>query len=141
VAFATPEEAARVGTPERYVRVVGVVIRGDEAIVAQVMNADGYPAAYEIETATCYRKGSGWVHGSSGNFNASVIVTGEGVGTAVLWLEAPPASVAGRFRLGMRNQVATVENGFALAVFDDVPIQADGWPVEWPTLDEWLTRK
>ena len=34
MACATPEEAARAGIPASYVRVVGVVVRGDDAIVA-----------------------------------------------------------------------------------------------------------
>jgi hypothetical protein len=46
--YATPEEAARGGTPTRFVRVVGTVVRGDRAIVAQRMNDR---PMYEVELA------------------------------------------------------------------------------------------
>jgi hypothetical protein len=38
--FSTPEGAARGNLRAEYVRVVGVAIRGDQAVVAQIMNAD-----------------------------------------------------------------------------------------------------
>src|SRR5204863_9548074 len=63
----TPEEAARGNLREEYVRVVRVAIRDDQSVVAQVMNADSYPSAYEIETVMCSRSSDGWEAGSSGN--------------------------------------------------------------------------
>jgi hypothetical protein len=113
----TPEEAARGDIPARFVRVIGVVVRGDTAAVAQLMN-DGPP--YEVETAYCHRKGDGWVEGSSGNSTYGYLPTGEGIGTVVVWDEAPATAVSARFEYAGREQVAAVENGCALAVFDDV---------------------
>jgi hypothetical protein len=137
--FATPEEAAGVGTPAALVRVVGVVVRGDQAIVAQVLNADGYPTAYETDTATCFREPDGWVCGGSGNGDSALIRTGASeAATVVHWLEAPPDAVAARFRLGEREEVVPVEDGFALVVFDLVRPDPDGFPAGWPTLESWL---
>ena len=68
--FVTPEEAARDDVPAEYVRVVGVVVRGDEALVMLITNADGYPTAYEIDTARCFRDADGWQGSVSGNGNA-----------------------------------------------------------------------
>jgi hypothetical protein len=138
VTFETPEEAARAGTPAEYVRVVGVVVRGDVAVVAQVMNADGYPVAYEIETATCYRERGGWVCGSSGNGDVASIPTGGDCATVVYWCEAPSGAVAGRFRLADQERVVPVEDGFAFAVFDEIRAGSDGWSFDWPALAEWL---
>ena len=136
--YATPEEAARGDIPDACVRVIAVVVRGDEAIVAQLTNADRYPDAYEFETAQCSREGSGWVSGISGNGNSGFIRTGSAAGTVVVWDEAPAGAAAARFALGERDLVAPVEDGFVVAVFDDAPLGADEWPVQWPALDSWL---
>jgi hypothetical protein len=70
VGFATPEEAARGDVAAENVHVVGVVIRGDAAVVMQITNANRYPNAYEVDTAQCYREAEGWVCLQSGNGNA-----------------------------------------------------------------------
>lgn len=115
---ATPEEAARGDVPARYVRVVGVVVRGDQAIVAQLMN-DRSP--FEVETAQCSRERDGtWDEDSSGNSTSGFLPTGDGIGTFVAWDEAPPWAVAARFVCREREQVVAVDNGCVLAVFDDV---------------------
>lgn len=137
--FPSPEAAAGAGTPPEYVRVVGVVVRGDTAIVAQVMNADGYPDSYEVETATCYREDGGWICGSSGNGDLGVIATGNGRATIVFWQEAPAGAKAGRFVLGAAEQVVEAKGGFALAVFDDVDAGHDGFSFPWPPVCEWLS--
>ena len=57
--------------PAKYVRVIGTVIRGDRAIVAQLMN-DGPP--FEVETAFCIKEADGtWAEGSSGNSTAGFL--------------------------------------------------------------------
>jgi hypothetical protein len=137
--FPTPEAAARVGTPPEYVRVIGVVVRGDTAVGAQVMNADGYPDSYETETATCHREGDGWVCGPSGNGDVGAIPTAPGRATVVVWQEAPMGAKAGRFVLGAEQQVVEVAHGFALAVFDDVATSSDGFSFLWPSVAEWLS--
>jgi hypothetical protein len=115
---ATPEEAARGDVPARYVRVVGVVVRGDQAIVAQLMNDR---APFEVETAQCSLERDGtWDEDSSGNSLGGFLPTGDGIGTFVAWDEAPPWAVAARFVCREREQVVAVDNGCAFAVFDDV---------------------
>jgi hypothetical protein len=118
--FETPEEAARGQLPEEYVRAVGVAVRGEKAVVAQVMNADGYPHAYEVETVECFREGDGWVGGNSGNNDLVWMPTSAGPGTVVWWGEAPAGATAGRIRLGDQEQTVGVEDGFVFAVFDNV---------------------
>jgi hypothetical protein len=141
--FASPEEAARDGLREEYVRVVGVAVRGDEAVVAQVMNADGYPEAYEIETAKCSRGDDGWLCGSDGNSNLAWIAAGEDSGTVVWWDEAPTGVEAAHIRLGGQDQTVPVEDGFFFAVFDDVPKEVfrPYGPSfgEWPKLVKWIS--
>ena len=118
------EEAARGDVPARFVRVVGVVVRGDSAIVAQLMN-DRPP--YEVETAHCHREGSGWRGGLSGNSTGGYIPTSKTRGTVVVWGEAPgPTATAARFEYRKQHQVVPVTGGCALAVFDDVPVE-DGY--------------
>jgi hypothetical protein len=114
--YATPEEAARGDIPERFVRVVGVVVRGDEAVVAQLTN-DG---PYEVETAWVHRQQGGWTCGQSGNGTSTWIPTGDERATAVVWDGAPPGAVAARFECGDLQQVVAVENGAALGLFDDL---------------------
>jgi hypothetical protein len=130
----TPEEAARGDVPARFVRVVGVVIRGDSAVVAQLMNDR---APYEVETAYCSSEGPGWVGDSSGNSTVGYIPTSKNGGTVVVWGEAPgPTVIAGRFEYGEQQQVVSVTRGCALAVFDDVPA-VDGY-LSVPRLAAWL---
>jgi hypothetical protein len=132
--FSTPEEAARGRLREKYVRVVGVAIRGDQAVVAQVMNADGYPAAYEVETAMCYRTGDGWEEGSSGNSDTTFIPTGEDRCTVVWWSEAPEGATAARLSLGEQEQTVPVKDGFFFVAFDDVPWHDFDIRANWPSL-------
>jgi hypothetical protein len=128
--FATPEEAARGDVPVQFVRVVGVVVRGDSAVVAQLTN-DG---PYEVETAYCKRKGNGWACHVGGNSTSGYIPTDERSGTVVVWDEAPAGATAARFEYEGREQVVAVENGCGLAVFDDVAEDdADG-----PRLTAWI---
>lgn len=118
--YGSPEEAARGDVAETYVHVVGVVIRGDTAIVAQLMN-DGPP--FEVETAYVFRDPSGgWSGGTSSNGTAGFLPTGEGVGTFFAWGEAPEGVVAARFICRDREAVVPVAQGFAFAVFDVIGI-------------------
>jgi hypothetical protein len=121
--FKTPEEAVRAGLPGVDVRVVGVVVRGDEAVVAQIVNADGYPHAYETETATCYRGPNGWEEASSGNGNGAQINTSGDRMTYIWWDQAAPGATAARVGLGDQEQTVPVKDGFFFAVFDEVPYQ------------------
>jgi hypothetical protein len=129
----TPEEAARGDIPAQFVHVIGVVVRGDAAVVAQLTN-DVPP--YEVETAYCHREGEGWVGGSSGNSTSGYLPTGEGIGTVVVWDEAPATAVSARFEYDGREQVVPVERGCALAVFDDVK-EEDAF-VGSPSLVAWI---
>ncbi|MFL5963086.1 MAG: hypothetical protein ACJ757_09375 [Gaiellaceae bacterium] len=137
--FATPEEAAGGDVPAEHIRVVGVVVRRDEALVMQIINADGYPNGYEIDTTRCFRDADGWEGSVSGNGNTGFIRTDESSGTLVVWLDRAPAdAVAARFLLDDREAVFPVEDGCVVAVFDNVPSATD-WPSDYPALDEWIT--
>jgi hypothetical protein len=66
--FATPEEAAAIGIPRRFVTILGVRRRGNEADVWMLTN-DRPP--YEREEASCTRVGDGWeLVNSGGGFGA-----------------------------------------------------------------------
>jgi hypothetical protein len=119
--LATPEEAARGGLRKEFVRVVGVVVRGDDAVVAQIMNADGFPDSYEIETVRCHRTRDGWEEGHSGNHNITHIRTAEDRCTVIWWAEAPEGATSARIRLGSQEQTVGIVDGFFFVVFDDVP--------------------
>ena len=136
--WANPEEAARGEIPAKYVRVVGTVIRGDRAIVAQLMN-DGPP--FEVETAYCSRAADGtWDEGQSGNSTTGFLPTGDGVGTWVAWDEAPEAAVAARFVCGDRDEVVPVIDGCAFAVFDDVEVEDEISAVfDAPQIAAWIS--
>jgi hypothetical protein len=130
----TPEDAARGDVAQRFVQVIGVVVRGDQAIVAQLMN-DIPP--HEVETAFCFREPDGsWVGGSSGNSTGGYLPTGKGVGTVLTWEEAPEGARAARFTYGDQEQVVQVERGCVVAVFDDV--SQDHWPFDGPRLTAWV---
>jgi hypothetical protein len=130
----TPEEAARGDVPQKFVRVVGVVVRGDQAIVAQLMND---VPVYEVETAFCHREPDGlWVEGSSGNGTSGYLPSGNGLGTVLTWDEAPENARAARFTYRDGHQVVQVERGYVVAVFDDVA--HDDWPFDAPRLAAWI---
>lgn len=153
-AFDTPEEAARGDIPARFIRVVGVVVRGDEAIVAQLQN-DKPP--YHPETTLCTREDGKWVGGMSDNATVGFIHTGNDNYTYVAWDEAPPSAVAARFEYNDIRLVVQVENGCALAAFDGVStrdavlyvprlaawIDASGTEEEVPRLEipEWFKAR
>jgi hypothetical protein len=127
---ATPEEAARGDVPAEFVKVIAVVVRGDEAIVAQLMNES------EPDTSHCVRKGGGWVEQSSGNFDAAFMGVENGVGTVVTWRdEAPTWAVAAKYEVGAREKVVPVENGCVAATFDGVPENS------WPRLAVWIDAR
>jgi hypothetical protein len=121
---------------------VAVIVRGDQAVVAQLTNADQYPNSYEIDTVQCHREAGGWEAGSSSNGNGGFIHTDVGFATMVVWLDdAPPNALAARFVLDNRMATFPVDDGIVVAVFDDVPVARDRWPTEFPVLDEWITME
>jgi hypothetical protein len=134
--FATPEEAARGDIAPEHVRVIGVVVRGDQAVVAQITNADGYPSAYEIDTAHVFRDDEGWSVGVSGNGDLAFIPTSSSAGTLVEWRAAPADATAARFVLGDHEATFEVEDGFVMAVFDDVPRSL--WSHDYPRVT-WIS--
>ena len=131
--YSTPEEAARGDIPSQFVRVVGVVLRDDQAVVAQLTN-DKPP--YEVETARCSRESGSWVAEGSGNSTSAYMPLSELMGTSVVWSPAPADAVAARFVYKGREQVVSVEAGCALAAFDDVPVE-DGF-LGLPHLAAWI---
>src|SRR5437899_9845959 len=135
---ATPEEAALGDVPSRFVHVIGVVIRGDRAVVAQLTN-DRHPHA--IQTSSCARARQGfkrgWVETTSGNSNLDFIPTGDGKGTVGVWNQAPEFASAACFECLGRKETVPVKNGCVLTVFDGVPGD-DLRPDEVPALRAWL---
>jgi hypothetical protein len=123
-AYATPGRAARGDTPERFARVVGVVVRGDRAIVALRMNDR---PAYEIDTTYCERGADGlWYATSGGNSTGGKLMTGPGRATVIGWEDDAPAwAVAARFACGARELVVPVVDECAFSVFDDVELDED----------------
>ena len=94
-----------------------------------------YPDAYEIDTAHVYRGEDGWSSGMSSNGDVAFIPTSDSVGTLIFWREAPVGTTAGRFVTADQEATFAVENGFVVAVFDEVPSEL--WP-DYPRLTEWL---
>ncbi len=135
--FPTPEQAARGSTPAKYVQVVATVIRGDRAIVAQLMNDR---APFEVETAFCFRQADGsWAEGSSGNSTAGFLPTGDGVGTFVIWDEAPDGAVAARFVCRDSTQEVAVAKGCAVAVFDGITVEDEYMALfDGPRIVAWI---
>ncbi len=125
----TPQEAARGNVPAKFVKVIAVVVRGDEAIVAQLMNES------EPDTSHCVRKGDGWVEQSSGNGDTAFMGLENGVGTVVTWCEAPTWAVAAKYEVDAREQVVPVQNDCVVATFDGVPENS------WPKLAAWIDAR
>ena len=142
--YATPEEAALAGLPRvpKTARVVGVVIRGDQAVVAQELDDD--PS--DIETSHVSRVTGGWKPSWEGSGNGTFIFTGKHEETiaVVLWGDAPKDAVAARFTLLGREQIFDLKDGRFFVVFDEIPFD-DFWPhdkeffdCEWPQHKEWI---
>jgi hypothetical protein len=126
--FPTPEEAARAVVDDKFDRLVGVVVRGDTAIVAQWVKAGSPNHVEDTETTTCYRVAEGWEAGSTGNGNGGRILTSEDRMTFVWWDKAPTGATAVRVSLGEQERTVPVETGFFFTVFDDVPFQEPQHP-------------
>jgi hypothetical protein len=137
IGYATPEEAAREGTPVRFVRVVGTVVRGDRAIVAQRMNDR---PMYEVDTAFCARAADGlWHEESSGNSIGGFLPTGSGRATVVAWQDdAPEWAVAARYACGRQEAVVPVVDECVFCVFDDVEVDEGDWFGESADLVAWI---
>ena len=119
--FSTPEEAARAVLGDKSARFVGVVVRGDEAVVAHWVS--GYGGSGDTETTTCYRDPEGWEAAFSGNGSGGRILMAEDRMTFVWWGRAAPGATAVRVALGDQEKTVAVEDGFFFVVFDDVPHQ------------------
>lgn len=143
--YGTPEEAARAGLPEDCdpAQVVGVVLRGDAAVVAQVVDRAGVPRG-DFDTSTPRRVDGGWIPGAGGNSTASFIHTDDDKVTVVAWCPAPAEARAARYVFLGREQTFPAEGGHVVAAFDDIPF-SEFWPgdvdfpPEWPDLPaEWI---
>src|SRR5690349_10417099 len=135
--YATPEEAARASLPEdeTTAQLVGVVVRGNEAVVAQVVDRAGVPRD-DIDTSTPHRVEGGWIPGAGGNSTATFIWTDDETITVVSWCSAPAGAQAARCVFLGREQTFPVTDGHVVVVFDDIPFRKF-WPddVEFPP--EW----
>jgi len=145
--YATPEEAARAGLPEDCApaEVVGVVVRGDAAVVAQVVDRGGVPRG-DFDTSTPRRVEGGWMPGAGGNSTAAFIHTDDDTITVVSWCSAPSEARGARYVFLGREQTFPVAGGHVVAAFDDVPFR-EFWPADadfppmWPDLPiEWISN-
>jgi hypothetical protein len=143
--YATPEEAARAGLPEDCVpaQVVGVVVRGDSAVVAQVVDRAGVPRG-DFDTSTPRQVEGGWIPGAGGNGTATFIYTDDETITVVSWCAAPAEAREARYVFLGHEQTFPVADGHVVAAFDDIPFR-EFWPAEadfppvWPDLpSEWI---
>jgi hypothetical protein len=135
--YPTPEEAARGDRPTRFVRVVGTVVRGDRAIVAQRMNDR---PMFEVDTVFCARGADGlWDEESSGNSSGGFLPTGPGRATVVGWEDdAPEWAVAARYVCGGRSVIVPVVDECVFCVFDDVEVDDGDWFGESADLVAWI---
>jgi hypothetical protein len=126
--YPTPEEAARAALPEDQVaaQLVGVVVRGDMAVVIHVTDRAGVPRG-DFDTRQCRRVADGWSPGSGGNSDATFIHTDDETVTVVSWRDAPLGAKAARYMFLGREKTFQVSEGHVVAVFDDVPFQ-EFWP-------------
>jgi hypothetical protein len=137
--FATQKDAARGDTPEQFVRVVGTVVRGDRAIVAQRMNDR---PRYEVDTTFCRRESDGrWYSESGGNGIGGHLPTGPGRATVVAWEDdVPEWAVAARYACEAQTAVVPVVDRCVFCVFDDVTFDEDDWfgSGAWADLIAWV---
>jgi hypothetical protein len=126
--YATPEEAATAGLPEdqAVAQLVGVVVRGDEAVVMQVTDRADEPRS-DFDTRHCRRVAGGWTTGSGGNSDATFIYTDDETVTVISWRSAPPDAEAARYEFLGREQRFEVVDGHVVAVFDEIPFR-EFWP-------------
>lgn len=124
--FASPQDAAMVGFPARYCRVVASRIEGDDAYVLLDTGSDGRPYLYGVN---CSRHDGGWVEGGSGNGPSwSQAGPDELLGTLVIWGEAPGGADMVRARFGGVVVEEPVNNGVYLAVWWRTPSPGTSWP-------------
>jgi hypothetical protein len=132
--YATPEEAAKAGLPDDQVaaQLVGVVVRGDQAVVIHITDRAGVPRD-EFDTSQCRRVAGGWTRGSGGISDATFICTDDDTVTVVSWRDAPPGAKAARYLFLGREQTFQVSEGHVVAVFDEIPFR-EFWPagVDFP---------
>jgi hypothetical protein len=111
----TPEEAAMVGFPPQYVRVVATRIDGDDAYVLLDTGPRNQPYLYGVN---CKRGPTGWREMSSGNGGSWSLSDEEhSLGTWALWDDAPRG--AGRIEVEFEGETTEhpVADGFYLVVF------------------------
>jgi hypothetical protein len=112
MAFQTPEEAAMVGFPARYCRVVATCVNGDVAYVLLDTGSDG------LWSEGGSSNGPGWSQAGSDPH----------LGTLVDWGEAPPQADAVRLDFnGVVLEVA-VNDGAYLTAWWRVPCPRAAWP-------------
>jgi hypothetical protein len=126
--YPTPEKAAAAGLPkdQTAAQLVGVVVRGDQAVVIHITDRAGVPRD-DFDTRQCRRVAGGWIPGSGGNSDATFIVTDDETVTVVSWRDAPPGAKAARYLFLGCEQTFQVSDGHVVAVFDEIPFR-EFWP-------------
>jgi hypothetical protein len=124
--FSSPEAAVVAGFPAGAVRVVASRTHGDDAYVLLDTRPGGPPYLYGVH---CGRGPAGWVEGSSNNAGGwGVVDLDAGLGTLVLWDDAPPGADRVRVAYGADEREEAVERGGYLAAWWRVPCPEEDWP-------------
>jgi hypothetical protein len=114
--FESPEDAAMVGFPAKYCRVVATRTEGDCAYVLIDTGSQEQPYLYGVN---CARLGGRWFEGSSGNgWGWSLVEGGSGLGTISFWTDAPAGADIVRIEFdGQVFEELVVNGAFLFARF------------------------
>jgi hypothetical protein len=124
--FTTPEAAALAGFPAAHARVVASARAEDDAYVLLDTGPEGHPYLY----GTCLRREhGGWREVASGNGPGWTLTDPDaGLGTAVVWGQAPEAADRVRAVLHGRVREADVADGVYLVAWWRVAFPGPGHP-------------
>jgi hypothetical protein len=125
--FDTPEEAAMVGFPRKYCRVVASCVEGDAAYVLLDTGSEGHPYLYG---SVCTRENGRWMEGASSNGDGwKRLSLDSELGAMVAWEQAPANADGARVEFQGGVQEVPVKNGVYLAVWWHVPCpDFSAWP-------------
>jgi hypothetical protein len=118
--YQSPEDAAMVGFPKKYRRVVATRTEGDDAYVLLDTGPVGRPYLYGVN---CFRKDEQWHEGNSGNGGGWSLTDEEaGLGTWSLWNEAPPGADMVRVEFASQVSEHHISGGVYLVVWWRQPV-------------------
>lgn len=119
--FPTPEAAATSGFPGA--RIAASAAEGDDAYVLVDTNPSGDSYKYGVNV---HRRSGGWEEGNSGNGAGWTLTDQEhGLGTLVVWADAPANADAVRIAWNGETREVAVTGGVYLAVWWRVPCPSE----------------